>query len=61
MEIPAVCTDTLGFEQTLSSETGTMHPIYPVFIRDLGITISEISLFPELAADCADDGKCDFP
>jgi len=60
MEIPAYCTDTLGFEQTYSDETGTLHPLHQPFIRDLGIAGNEISYFRELAADCADDEKYDF-
>ena len=60
MEIPAYCTDTLGFEQTHSETTGITHSLHPAFIRDLGIAGNEISLFGDLAADCADDGKYDF-
>ena len=60
MEIPAFCTDTLGFEQTHSETTNIVHSLHPTFIRDLGIAGNEISLFGDLAADCDDDGKYDF-
>lgn len=60
MEIAAYCTDNIGFEQTVSDVTGTVHPLHRPFIRDLGIAGNELSKYDELAADCAEDGKYDF-
>lgn len=60
MEIPAFCTDTLAIEQSISDETGTFNPLHGPFLRDLGLSVSEINNFGELAADCEADGKYDF-
>lgn len=60
MEIPAYCTDTLAIEQSISDETGTFNPLHGPFLRDLGLSVSEINDFGELAEDCANDGKYDF-
>jgi len=60
MEIPAYCTDNIGFEQSVSEVTGTVHPLHRPLIRDLGIAGNELSMYDELAAHCADDGRYDF-
>jgi len=60
MEIPAFCTDTLAIEQSISDETGTFNPLHGPFLRDLGLNVSEINNFRDLAEDCANDGKYTF-
>lgn len=60
MEIPAFATDTLAIEQAMSEETDTFHPLHEPFLRDLGLSVSEINDFSELSDDCAEDGKYDF-
>jgi kynurenine formamidase len=59
-EIPLFGTDTVTAEQTISETTGTRLPLHPVFLRDLGILISEMNDLGDLASDCADDGRYDF-
>lgn len=59
-DIPAYCTDTIGFEQTVSDETGTVHPLHRPLIRDLGVAGNELSNYATLAADCAEDGVWEF-
>ncbi|MDX1744708.1 MAG: cyclase family protein [Halobacteriales archaeon] len=60
LDIPAYCTDTIGFEQTVSDVTGTVHPLHRPLIRDLGVAGNELSNYRDLAADCADDGQWEF-
>lgn len=60
MEFPAYCTDNIGFEQSVSEVTGTIHPLHRPLIRDLGVAGNELSKFDELAEDCAADGKYSF-
>ena len=60
MEFPAYCTDNIGFEQSVSEVTGTLHPLHRPLIRDLGVAGNELSWYEELAADCAADGKYGF-
>ena len=59
MEIPALCTDTLGNEQTFSSTTGTHFPLHRALIRDQGMLFGEIMHLEELAEDCATDRRYD--
>lgn len=58
-EIPAFCTDTITAEQTRSEETGTLIPLHPVLLRDLGMVITELVRLDDLAAACAADGRYD--
>lgn len=58
-EIPAFCTDTITAEQTRSEETGTLIPLHPALLRDLGIVVSELVRLDDLAAACATDGRYD--
>jgi kynurenine formamidase len=59
-EIPVYGTDTLGSEQTRSSQTGSTFPLHPYFITRLGISILENLWLEELADACAADGRYDF-
>ncbi|MDM5198981.1 cyclase family protein [Fictibacillus enclensis] len=59
-EIPVYGTDTLGSEQTVSSQTGTVFPLHPYFLTRLGLSIVETLWLEELASACAQDGRYDF-
>lgn len=58
-EIPVFCTDTITAEQTRSEETGTLIPLHPALLRDLGVVVTELLQLDDLAAACADDGRYD--
>jgi kynurenine formamidase len=60
MEFPLYGTDTVTAEQTISETTGTRLPLHPVFLRDLGILISEMNCLGELATDCSNNGQYEF-
>ena len=60
MEIVSYGADTLGSEQTISSETGTRSPLHIFLLRNLGIPIQELLWLEELAEDCSRDGQYDF-
>jgi kynurenine formamidase len=60
LNVPLLGTDTIGSEQTYSEETGSLLPLHPVLLRDLGVVISELNKLDDLASACADDGKYDF-
>ena len=60
MEIPALCTDTLGNEQTFSSTTCTHFPLHRALIRDQGVLFGEIFNLETLAEDCAKDKIYEF-
>jgi kynurenine formamidase len=60
LEIPALCTDTMGNEQSFSETTQTHMPLHRALIRDQGMLFGEIFALNELAADCAADGQYDF-
>ncbi len=59
MEIPALCTDTLGNEQTFSSTTGLHFPLHRALIRDQGMLFGEIMNLEALAEDSSEDGHYD--
>lgn len=59
-EIPMFGTDTVTAEQTISETTDTRLPLHPIFLRDLGVLISEMNRLGELAADCAEDDQYEF-
>lgn len=59
-EIPAFGTDTIGNEQTVSDETGTLLPLHGALLRDQGVGFNEINKLDELGEDCATDDKYDF-
>lgn len=50
-------TDTLTAEQTHSRETGTVIPLHPALLRDLGVVITELLWLEDLAAACVADGR----
>jgi kynurenine formamidase len=60
MEIPLYGTDTMGNEQTFSTQTGTTQPVHPYLITRLGVTMLEMAWLEDLAADCAADGQYRF-
>jgi kynurenine formamidase len=53
-------TDTLTAEQTHSRETGTLIPLHPALLRDLGVVITELLRLEDLAAACAEDDRYEF-
>ncbi|MDQ0217691.1 cyclase family protein [Peribacillus cavernae] len=59
-QIAVYGTDTLGSEQTHSSQTGTTQPLHPYLITRLGVSILETLWLEDIAAACADDGRYDF-
>ncbi|GAB3618346.1 cyclase family protein [Okibacterium endophyticum] len=60
MEIPNLATDTFANEVTVDPESGVVLPLHVALMRNMGITLAEILLLDELAADCAADGQWDF-
>lgn len=60
MEIPMLGTDTIGNEQTVSSETGTGHPLHSALLRDQGVLFNELLKLDELAAACQSAGTFSF-
>lgn len=60
LELPLYGTDTMGNEQTFSTQTGTTQPVHPYLITRLGVTMLEMAWLEDLAADCADDGQYRF-
>lgn len=50
-------TDTLTAEQTHSRATGTLIPLHPALLRDLGVVITELLALEAFAAACAKDGR----
>jgi kynurenine formamidase len=60
LEIPLYGTDTMGNEQTFSSQTGTTQPVHPYLITRLGVTMLEMAWLEDLAADCQEDGQYRF-
>ncbi len=51
--IPVYGTDTMGNEQTVSSQTGTVQPLHPALITRLGMTLAEMLWLEELADYCS--------
>jgi kynurenine formamidase len=60
MEIPNLVTDTIANEVTFEPETGILLPLHLALMRNLGVTLTEITLLDKLADDCAADGQWDF-
>lgn len=58
-KIPAFCTDTITAEQTRSGETGTLIPLHPALLRDLGMVVTEMVRLDDLSAACEADGRYD--
>jgi kynurenine formamidase len=61
-EVAAVGIDTVAVEVQPAEEAGAQLPLHGQFIRDLGMTLGEMFLLDQLAADCAADGvhECFF-
>ena len=60
MEIPNLVTDTIANEVTVDPESGIVLPLHLALMRNLGVTLAEITLLDKLADDCAEDGQWDF-
>jgi kynurenine formamidase len=60
MEIPNLVTDTIANEVTVDPESGIVLPLHVALMRNLGVTLAEITLLDKLADDCAEDGQWDF-
>jgi kynurenine formamidase len=60
MEIPNLVTDTIANEVTYDPRTGVLLPLHAVFLRNLGITMTEIAQLDELADACAAEGRWSF-
>jgi hypothetical protein len=50
-------TKTPTAEQTHLRETGTLLPLHPALLRDLGVVITELLLLEDVAAAYAEDGR----
>jgi kynurenine formamidase len=58
-EVAAVCSDDWAVE-VIEPNSGLSLPIHSVLIRDMGMTLGEIFVLEDLAADCAKDGVWEF-
>jgi kynurenine formamidase len=59
-EVAAVATDTSAVEVIPFEEPGVALPVHALCIRDMGLTLGEMFVLDELAADCASDGVWEF-
>jgi kynurenine formamidase len=55
-EVAAVASDTSAVEVIPFEEPGVALPVHALCIRDMGLTLGEMFVLDELAADCARDG-----
>ncbi|WP_340539801.1 cyclase family protein [Nocardioides sp. GXZ039] len=60
MEIPNLVTDTIANEVTFDPNNGVALVLHNALMRNLGITLTEITDLEKLAADCAEDGVYEF-
>ncbi|MEO6043433.1 MAG: cyclase family protein [Tepidiformaceae bacterium] len=60
MEIPALGSDTVTGEQSVSSISGARLPLHAALLTNLGIPFMELLWLDDLAAACAKDGRYDF-
>jgi kynurenine formamidase len=60
MEIPALCSDTLGNELTVQPEHGANSVLHASLMRNLGVVFTEMLWLEDLAEDCAADGNYAF-
>ncbi|TQN43761.1 kynurenine formamidase [Blastococcus colisei] len=60
MEIPNLVTDTIANEVTFDPNNGVALVLHNALMRNLGVTLTEITDLEELAADCAEDGRYAF-
>lgn len=61
-EVAAVAVDNITVEVQPPEEPGAHFPLHGALIRDLGLTLGEMFMLEDLAADCAADGvyECFF-
>lgn len=59
-EIAAIASDTWGVEVRPNELSGSFQPFHQVAIPNMGLTLGEIFVLDELAADCASDGIYEF-
>ncbi len=59
-QIAAIATDTWGFEVRPNEFDDAFQPLHQVVIPHMGLFIGEMWDFEKLAADCANDGRCEF-
>lgn len=59
-EIPNLVTDTIANEVTYDPVSGVALPLHCALMRNLGVTLTEICWFEELAEACAADGRWTF-
>ena len=60
MEIPALGSDTVIGEQSVSSVSGARLPLHAALLTNLGIPFMELLWLEDLPAACAKDGRYDF-
>lgn len=60
MEIPNLVTDTIANEVTFDPNNGVALVLHNALMRNLGVTLTEITDLEQLAADCAEDGRYAF-
>ena len=60
LELPIFATDTIAGEYTDWDTTGYVAPLHGSLMRNLGVAISELMWFEELAEDCEADGRWTF-
>jgi len=60
MEIPNLVTDTIANEVTYDPNNGTALPLHCALMRNLGVTLTEITDLEKLAASCAEDKQYTF-
>jgi kynurenine formamidase len=59
-EVAAVASDTNAVEVIPYEDPALPLPLHAVCIRDMGLTLGEMFVLDELAADCAGDGVWEF-
>jgi kynurenine formamidase len=59
-EVPNLVTDTIANEVTYEPGSGVALPLHCALMRNLGVTLTEIVWFEELADACAEDGRWTF-
>ena len=59
-EVAAIATDTYAVEVIPFEDPKRPLPVHQLAIRDMGLTLGEMFVLDELAADCARDGVWDF-
>ena len=59
-EIPNLVTDTIANEVTADPVSGVTLPLHAALLRNLGVSLTEITWLDDLAGACAADGRWDF-